>query len=85
MKIVDEQMAPYYIEKSNDGGYTVKKAMGKLDKNNEEVVKIYGYFSTIPGALKKVAESLLEDKYKGSLVFLRDYIDEYKCITENIY
>lgn len=77
--ITDPVMEPFFIAKSQSGGYTVYERVIKGEKNTE-YIKTVCYPSTFNSALKRVANEKLNNG-ESKLYNLKEYVTRY----ENIY
>lgn len=77
--IADPVMEPFFISKSQSGGYTVYERVVK-GENNTEYIKTVSYPATFNAALKRVVNEKLNNG-ENKLYNLKDYVNRY----ENIY
>ena len=77
--IADPVMEPFFISKSQSGGYTVYERVIK-GENNTEYIKTISYPATFNAALKRVVNEKLNNG-ENKLYNLKDYVNRY----ENIY
>jgi hypothetical protein len=77
--IADPVMEPFFISKSQSGGYTVYERVVK-GENNTEYIKTVSYPATFNSALKRVVNEKLNNG-ENKLYNLKDYVNRY----ENIY
>ena len=77
--IADPVMEPFFISKSQSGGYTVYERVTKGEKNTE-YIKTVAYPATFNSALKRVVNEKLNNG-ENKLYNLKDYVNRY----ENIY
>lgn len=77
--IADPVMEPFFISKSQSGGYTVYERVVKGEKNTE-YIKTVAYPSTFNAALKRVANEKLNNG-ESNIYNLKEYVTRY----ENIY
>jgi hypothetical protein len=77
--IADPVMEPFFISKSQSGGYTVYERVVK-GENNTEYIKTISYPATFNAALKRVVNEKLNNG-ENKLYSLKDYVNRY----ENIY
>ena len=81
--INDPIMDPYFIS-MDDNCMTVNlKVMpdSRYSDSKKEYTKIIGHYSNLPSALKSIAKDKTNGKSYDSL---REYIDEYNSIIENL-
>ena len=79
--IQDPVMEPFFIAKSQSGGYTVYERVIKGD-NNTEYIKTVCYPANFSYALKKVAEEKLNEKKSYSSI--KEYVDTYDTISKTM-
>ena len=61
--------------------FKTRKPTGEMVEKREEV----GYFATVTGMLRKLAEILVKEKVAdGQIQTIRDYIDELERIEEKL-
>jgi len=77
--IADPVMEPFFISKSQSGGYTVYERVIK-GENDTEYIKTVSYPATFNSALKRVVNEKLNNG-ENKLYTLKDYVNRY----ENIY
>lgn len=77
--IADPVMEPFFISKSQSGGYTVYERVVK-GENDTEYIKTVSYPATFNAALKRVVNEKLNNG-ENKLYNLKDYVNRY----ENIY
>ena len=77
--IADPVMEPFFISKSQSGGYTVYERVVK-GENDTEYIKTISYPATFNAALKRVVNEKLNNG-ENKLYSLKDYVNRY----ENIY
>jgi hypothetical protein len=77
--IADPVMEPFFISKSQSGGYTVYERVVKGDKNTE-YIKTVAYPATFNAALKRVVNEKLNSG-ESNTYNLKEYVTRY----ENIY
>jgi len=83
MTIKDPVLNPYQIE-IDSNNHTVQKSTDRLNKKNEPVFEIVGYYSSVEAALTKIARIKSLENNKASALMIRDYISELKEITQSI-
>lgn len=79
--ITDPSLEPFFISRSNTGGYTLFERVVKGD-NNTEYIKTVCYPSNFTNALKKAAEELLNTNREFTSI--KQYVGEYKKIQSKI-
>ena len=79
--ITDPALEPFFICRSNTGGYTLFERVIKGD-NNTEYIKTICYPSNFTFALKKASEELLNTNREFSSI--KEYVEEYKSIQTKI-
>lgn len=81
--IKDAAIEPYFIVKSNVGGYVIYKKVER-GVNKTQYWQTICYPGNFSQALSKVAELILNDGYDKEYKCLKSYISEYKNIEERI-
>jgi len=79
--ITDPALEPFFITRSNTGGFTLYERVIKGD-NDTEYIKTVCYPSNFANALKKAAEELLNSNRSYSSI--KDYVSEYKGIQNKL-
>lgn len=79
--ITDPALEPFFISRSQTGGYTLYERVVK-GENNTEYIKTVCYPSNFSNALKKAAEELLNTNREFSSI--KEYVKEYKNIESKI-
>ena len=79
--IEDPVMEPFFITRSQTGGYTVYERVVKGD-NNTSYIKSLGYPSTFGGALKMVARELLNEQ--GKTYNLKEYVERWESVKNSL-
>ena len=79
--ITDPALEPFFISRSQTGGYTLYERVVKGD-NNTEYIKTICYPSNFSNALKKAAEELLNTNREFNSI--REYVSEFKKIQSKI-
>jgi hypothetical protein len=79
--IVDPVMEPFFIARSQTGGYTVYERVVKGEKNTE-YIKTLGYPSNFGSALKMVAKEILNES--GKTYTLKEYITRWESVKNKI-
>jgi hypothetical protein len=80
--IQDPVMEPFFISKSQSGGYTVYERVVKGEKDTE-YIKTICYPSTFNSALKKVANEKLNNG-ESKVYDLKSYITRWEAINESM-
>ena len=78
--IADPVIEPFFIAKSQSGGYTVYERVIKGD-NDTEYIKTVSYPASFNGALKRVASEKLNNGENKSYD-LKTYITRWEAINE---
>jgi len=79
--IQDPVMEPFFITRSQTGGYTVYERVIK-GENNTEYIKTISYPSNFGYALKTVArEKLNED---GKTYSLKEYVERWESVEKSL-
>ena len=81
--IADPVMEPFFISKSQSGGYTVYERVVKGDKKTE-YIKTVAYPATFNSALKRVASELLNNSNNKQYNSVKEYINEWQKIDERM-
>ena len=79
--IEDPVMEPFFISRSQTGGYTVYERVIKGD-NNTEYIKTVSYPSTFGYALKVVAREILNEE--GKTYSLKEYVDRWENVKNSL-
>lgn len=79
--ITDPALEPFFISRSNTGGYTLFERVIKGD-NDTEYIKTICYPSNFTNALKKAAEELLNKSKEYNSI--KEYVKEFKTIQTKI-
>jgi len=79
--IEDAAMEPYFITRSQTGGFTVYERVVK-GENDTEYVKSLGYPSTFGHALKMVAREILNEE--GKTYDLKTYIERWESVKKSL-
>jgi hypothetical protein len=79
--ITDPALEPFFISRSNTGGYTLFERVIKGD-NDTEYIKTICYPSNFTNALKKAAEELLNKSKEYNSI--KEYVEEFKTIQTKI-
>lgn len=80
--ITDSVMEPFFIAKSQSGGYTVYERVIKGEKNTE-YIKTICYPSTFNSALKRVANEKLNNG-ESKLYNLKEYLTRWENIQNEM-
>ena len=80
--IQDKVMEPFFITKSQSGGYTVYERVVK-GENNTEYIKTICYPSTFNYALKTVATEILNNGDTNTYS-LTEYVNRWETINESM-
>ena len=79
--IEDPVLEPFFISKSQSGGYTVYERVIK-GENNTPYIKTVSYPSTFNGALKTIGREILNQG--GNKYTLKEYLDRWESIESKI-
>lgn len=79
--IQDPVMEPYFITRSQTGGYTVYERVTK-GENNTEYIKSLGYPSNFGNALRSVAREKLNEQ--GKTYDLKSYVERWESVKESL-
>lgn len=79
--IQDPAMEPFFISRSQTGGYTVYERVVKGEKNTE-YIKTLGYPSTFGSALKMVAREILNEG--GKSYDLKTYMKRWEDVKNSL-
>ena len=79
--IQDPVMEPYFITRSQTGGYTVYERVVKGD-NNTEYIKTLGYPSNFGNALRSVAREILNEE--GKTYDLKSYVERWENVKNSL-
>ena len=79
--IRDKAMEPFFITRSQTGGYTVSENVIK-GENNTEYIKTISYPSTFGNALKVVAREILNTE--GQTFNLKEYVDRWENVKSSL-
>jgi len=80
--IADPVMEPFFISKSQSGGYTVYERVVKGEKNTE-YIKTVAYPSTFNAALKRVANEKLNNG-ESNIYNLKEYVTRWEDISKKM-
>jgi len=81
--VKDPAMEPFFISKSQSGGYTVFERVVK-GENNTEYIKMVCYPGNFNYALKRVAIEKLNSGEKTIYNSLKDYVNRWESIQEEM-
>lgn len=81
--IQDPVMEPFFITRSQTGGYVVYERVTKGD-NKTEYIKTHGYPSTFNSALKMVAKQKLNSGDKAIYTSLKEYVNRWEAIQKEM-
>lgn len=79
--ITDPALEPFFVSRSQTGGYTLYERVIKGEKDTE-YIKTICYPSNFSNALKKAAEELLNTSKEFTTI--KEYVLEYRSIQEKI-
>jgi len=79
--ISDPVMEPFFITRSQTGGYTVYQRVIKGD-NDTEYIKTLGYPSRFGNALQMVAREILNEE--GKTYDLKSYVDRWENVKNSL-
>ena len=79
--IQDPVMEPFFITRSQTGGYTVYERVVKGEKSTE-YIKTLGYPSTFGTAIKMVAREKLNEQ--GKTYGLKEYVDRWESVEKSL-
>ena len=80
--ITDPVMEPFFISKSQSGGYTVYERVTK-GENNTEYIKTVSYPASFNGALKRVANEKLNNG-ESKVYSLKEYVTRWENIQKEM-
>ena len=80
--ITEPVMEPFFISKSQSGGYTVYERVVKGEKNTE-YIKTVAYPSTFNSALKRVANEKLNNG-ESKVYNLQEYVTRWENIQKEM-
>ena len=80
--ITDLVMEPFFISKSQSGGYTVYERVTKGEKDTE-YIKTISYPSSFNGALKRIANEKLNNG-ESKVYSLKEYVDRWENIQKEM-
>ena len=79
--IQDPVMEPFFITRSQTGGYTVYERVIK-GENNTPYIKTIGYPSNFGHALKSVAREILNEE--GKTYDLKSYVERWESVEKSL-
>ena len=79
--IQDPVMEPYFITRSQTGGYTVFERVVKGD-NNTEYIKTLGYPSNFGNALRSIAREISNEE--GKTYDLKSYVKRWEEVKNSL-
>jgi len=79
--IQDPVMEPFFITRSQTGGYTVYERVVK-GENSTEYIKTLGYPSTFGSAMKMVAREILNEE--GKTYDLKTYVERWENVKNSL-
>ena len=79
--IADPVMEPFFITRSQTGGYTVYERVVK-GANDTEYIKTVSYPSNFGNALKVVAREILNTK--ATTYSLKEYVDRWETVESSL-
>jgi len=79
--IQDPVMEPFFISKSQSGGYTVYERVIK-GENKTEYIKTVSYPASFGGALKTVAKEILNEQ--GKTYSLKEYVERWEAVKNSL-
>lgn len=79
--IQDPVMEPFFITRSQTGGYTVYERVIKGEKDTE-YIKTISYPSNFGNALKTVAREILNEE--GKTYGLKEYVERWESVEKSL-
>jgi len=79
--IQDPVMEPFFITRSQTGGYTVYERVIKGD-NDTPYIKTIGYPSTFGNCLQSVAREILNEE--GKTYNLKEYVERWESVKNSL-
>jgi len=79
--IADPVMEPFFISRSQTGGYTVYQRVIK-GENDTEYIKTLGYPSRFGNALQMVAREILNEE--GKTYDLKSYVERWENVKNSL-
>ena len=79
--VEDPVMEPFFITRSQTGGYTVYERVIK-GENNTAYIKTIGYPSNFGNALRSVASEILNEE--GKTYTLKEYVKRWESVENSL-
>ena len=79
--IEDDLLAPYFIAKAVNGGFTVYQNMNKKGK---DILMTIGYYSNFESCLRSIIREQLNHGDQTHYKSLQEYFDKFSDINEKI-
>lgn len=74
-----------YFVRVDENCYSLQRRTGRKDKKTgKDVTKVYGYYTGLEGALKRLAKELAMERHRGGLYGLREAIDAIRESNEKV-
>jgi len=81
--IQDPVMEPFFIARSQTGGFTVYERVVKGEKNTE-YIKTVSYPATFGGALKTVAREILNGDPNKKVYSIKEYVERWEEVKNSL-
>jgi hypothetical protein len=81
--IEDPLMEPFFITKSQAGGYTLFERVSR-GKDNKPYLRTVGYFSNFGYCLRRVAKELLHHTNKEHYSTIKEYIETHNALQQKM-
>jgi len=81
--IQDPVMEPFFIARSQTGGFTVYERVVKGEKNTE-YIKTVSYPATFGGALKTVAREILNGDPNKKVYSIKEYVERWETVQNSL-
>ena len=81
--ISDPALEPFFITRSQTGGFTLYERVVK-GENKNKYLKTIGYPSNFNYALKMVSREMVNTGAKKKFSSLKEYINEWKLVEEKL-
>jgi len=81
MNIQEESIAPYCIEVDSRNHTVYTESKTATDKDGKPVRDVVGYFSTMEGALKKIAKLKTKKYFGEKVITIKSYLVELERIS----
>jgi len=81
--IQDPVMEPFFIARSQTGGFTVYERVVKGEKNTE-YIKTISYPSTFGSALKTVAREILNGDPNKKVYSIKEYVERWESVEKSL-